>query len=391
MATTMLLPVRNNIIYLNRKKRFAFMQLSDDGSSWIDNTNVTTWSSSDNSIFTIDAFGVATGHIPGNAVITATYNGEELTAQVVVSDAVPESISLILRDTNSLIVGHGVRATGRVTFTDGNEYSSGDNLYPELFEFTLSDANGEAVTDASIDNHGLAVVSETATHSSLTIRMTEIVSGMSAEIEVEVKNYSSSELIFSNFYGPTGNIDIDYDEIMTDLTGGFKNDDSSGSGYDKTAGGVFSITDDSVITLIDGEYEKNTLRGISPGNSLINYNSGGRECFTNVAVKGTGGVIALRVMAARAEYVVGQNYGLIIIADYEDGTTRLVGGRPELIVYSADDSIAKIDNGGNFAFYGAGGPFQVYCVSPGSTLLTIQYQGIVTGHRVDVLPERPDK
>ncbi|MGH7623126.1 MAG: Ig-like domain-containing protein, partial [Gemmatimonadaceae bacterium] len=121
----------------------AFTATTKDAGGNVLTGRVVTWSSSDNSIATVDNSGVATGVAPGTVTITATSEGQTGTASLEVDQVPVASVTV-----SPLLVSVATGATTQLTATvrDG-----GSNILTgRVVTWSSSDE-----TIATVDSNGL--------------------------------------------------------------------------------------------------------------------------------------------------------------------------------------------------------------------------------------------
>ncbi|UQZ85501.1 Cellulosome-anchoring protein precursor [Paenibacillus konkukensis] len=122
-----------------------------------DVTTKAQYSSSDNSVVTVDANGVVTAKAPGTATITVAYDGKTVVQTVTVQDKLPQ-YKLTLNSTPDSVVGDGkspVQLQAAVVTTDGRPAAG----VPVTFHFGSNTSNDVTVTT---NENGIAVIDYTA-------------------------------------------------------------------------------------------------------------------------------------------------------------------------------------------------------------------------------------
>lgn len=133
-------------VMVNQTKQYVATAGYSDGSS-SDVTASVAWTSSDESVVTIDAGGLATGQAAGDALVTATLNGFTDSADIKVVDQPREVVSIDIAPTTARIgVGLSKQFTAQATYSDG----SSDDVTADV---TWSSSDQAVIT---IDAQGMA-------------------------------------------------------------------------------------------------------------------------------------------------------------------------------------------------------------------------------------------
>lgn len=305
-------------------------------------TDSVTYEIADTHIATVDLSGKIQGLVPGSTVLTVGYGGQTANAQVIIEEPTVTKITI---DPKSFSIPLG--STKKVTVTA-----------------TYSDNNTKDVTNStwySIQDSTVAQIDDTGTITGLKIGRTSLsisyggVSTGGFDIFVTEPVLDTIRLDMDTYRMAVN--DVKYATVTAIYTDGSIKD---------VTNAVFQISDTNIAT-VDATGK---IMGLTPGTTTLTVTYQNKTVTAQVIVDQLA-VTAISLNATMYVIPAGLTRNVTVTATYSDSSTQDVTSSATFQI--ANTGIATVDATG-----------KINGLTPGTTTLTVNYQGITTSAQVNV-------
>ncbi len=228
-------------------------------------SSVVDWTSSDETVVTIDSSGLATAISSGTATISANFSGESASTEFTVTDAVFASLKVTPSDLERP-AGLVLQYTATATMSDGTSEDVTEDSYWE--------SSSESVATVSNDS-GSAGEVETLDDGDTTITATYNDEEATADLEVNSETLDSLEISPED-----DTIDV-YDTLQFTAIGIYSDD----SEYDLTDQVTWDSDDDEIATISNTEGNEGLAKAYSDGEVEISASFDGITETTTLTVE----------------------------------------------------------------------------------------------------------
>ncbi len=228
-------------------------------------SSVVDWTSSDETVVTIDSSGLATAISSGTATISADFSGESASTEFTVTDAVFASLKVTPSDLERP-AGLVLQYTATATMSDGTSEDVTEDSYWE--------SSSESVATVSNDS-GSAGEVETLDDGDTTITATYNDEEATADLEVNSETLDSLEISPED-----DTIDV-YDTLQFTAIGIYSDD----SEYDLTDQVTWDSDDDEIATISNTEGNEGLAKAYSDGEVEISASFDGITETTTLTVE----------------------------------------------------------------------------------------------------------
>jgi trimeric autotransporter adhesin len=321
---------------------FAAVATLSDGTS-ADVTDAATWATSDGTVATVDAYGVATGKSAGGVAVTATFGGQQGVAMLVVTGATLKAIEV---DPVDPTVGVGVM----LSFTATGLYSDGTRV--DLTSQVTWQSSAPSVLPLDGTGHG---VSKSVGTSVVTATM----GALTAESTVTVTPASLVTITIAPS-SPTLTVGA---TVALKALGTY----SDGSTVDITASVTWTTAGSGIVSVSNAAATAGTVTALKVGGDTVFATLGlvSSKAFVTVSAAT---LQSIAVNPAMATLPVGATADLTAHGTFSDGSVRDLTN--EVAWASSADAMATVANA-------PGTPGLVTGVKAGNVTITATEGGVV--------------
>ncbi|MEO0321493.1 MAG: Ig-like domain-containing protein [Myxococcota bacterium] len=319
-------------------------ELALDDGSVIDVTAAASWTTDDEAVAVVTGAGLAQGAGPGEATITARFEGLEASAVLEVAAAELLRIEVAPRDP-TLALGGTQAFTALGVFDDGTTADLGASVVWASSDPAVLALEGGAVALAEALGAG-----------------TSIVSARLGDVE-GISTVTVTAARLTGLFITPGAVSVGVgDELPLTLTGTF----DDGSELDLTESAAWFSADDAIVAVGNAAGRRGVVTGLALGEVTVSASFDGRTAEATVTV-GEAPLVTLAIGPASATIPAGAEIAFTATGTFADGTTRDV---TSLVRWTVDDvSVALVASSG-----GAAGT--VSAVAEGTTTLRAALEGM---------------